>query len=96
MRSLAIAAIAALGVASFASAGTMGNGASQRIAAAAAANTNPVGPFKQDSAGNCRDASGKYALQSYCDAPAKTDCKNGKLCANTCLAGRATARPPTG
>ena len=78
MRAIILAAIAAFALATTASAGSMGNGASQRIAAAAVANTNPVGPFKLDDAGHCRDGSGKYAMQSYCDAPATQNCIKDK------------------
>jgi hypothetical protein len=69
MRSIMIAAVAALAFAS----------------AAHAVPGAVSGPYKLDAKGKCHAAGGQFAKQSLCAALTPPHCVKGKLCGNTCI-----------
>ncbi|MFI4933262.1 MAG: hypothetical protein ACHP7N_01470 [Caulobacterales bacterium] len=74
MRSLVIAAVAALAFASLSGA-SFGTSASMNV---------PAGPFKLDANGMCHAANGQFVGHSQCVTP--PHCKHGVPCGHACIA----------
>jgi hypothetical protein len=96
MRSIILAAVAALAVAAVAPAPAHawgGNGTGPcsgplGCLKTSTATTASVSPYKLDAKGMCHDAKGQYVGHAHCEPPKHPSCKPGvsEACGNTCIA----------